>query len=91
MDTVTRVKLTARQAAVLKGASDSTVNGRTRRAVAWIKGTPVTTYARLYRLGLIDAPHHGASLTSMGLTAQMTLATAPYGDTRIFVRSTNNH
>lgn len=68
-----RVKLSERQAAIILGAKWHTVNGVTTRRVQHIKGTPPATYEKLWRLGLIVAPHEYADLTALGASAEMLL------------------
>jgi hypothetical protein len=65
-----RVKLSERQAAIILGAKWHIVNGVTTRRVHHIKGTPSATYEKLWRLGLIVAPHEYADLTRIGAEAE---------------------
>lgn len=71
-------KLSDTQARVILEATFHKVNGgpRTRR-VQHVKRTPSATYAKLWNLGLIVAPHEYADLTELGLKAHQVLTENP--------------
>lgn len=79
------VKLSDTQARVIRESKFHKVNGgpRTRR-VQHVKHAPQATYLKLYRLGLIVAPHEYADLTELGLNA-WTHLTGPSYDNRVRV------
>lgn len=82
------VKLSDTQARVIRGATFHRVNGGpVTRRVKHIKRTPQATYLKLYRLGLIVAPHEYADLTELGLNA-WTHLTGPSYDNRVRVSET---
>lgn len=69
------VRLSDTQARVIREAKHHCVNGGpTTMRVHYFRGVRSATFAKLYRLGLITAPHEYADLTDIGVSAWVTLS-----------------
>jgi hypothetical protein len=73
-------KLSPTQVRVLRNARTHTVNGVTTYRVHAYRGDKQATFMRLYRLGLLVAPHEYSDLTSLGMDAMNQLNDRPEAD-----------
>lgn len=71
------VKLTATQAAVIRGAQRITVNGRTTVKTQYVRGANINTYRKLVDLGLTTSVGERADLTGVGMVAWLALNANP--------------
>jgi hypothetical protein len=73
-------KLSPTQVRVLRNVRTHTVNGVTTYRVSAERGDKQATFLRLYRLGLLAAPHEYSDLTSLGMDAMNQLNDSPETD-----------
>jgi hypothetical protein len=73
-------KLSPTQVRVLRNVRTHTVNGVTTYRVSAERGDKQATFLRLYRLGLLAAPHEYSDLTSLGMDAMNQLNDRPEAD-----------